>query len=160
MSRCPKALIAVLLSKAKRDSLVSVTSATLEHKQFVGVLEGVQETNQLMQKLSCGLHGLWLLMACLLSSDAGFWKGPLRWQFFSLTLFLFGAMTQPRHRDTYISEPWQLHTYTNMQTHRECWLHGFCYQVLVHWSSSLLKNNERAVSQTGHQTATVCFPIT
>lgn len=35
MSRCPKALIAVLLSKAKSDSLVSVTSATLEHKQFV-----------------------------------------------------------------------------------------------------------------------------
>lgn len=35
-----------------------------------------------------------------------------------LTVPLFGAMTQPEHRDAYITEPWQLHTYTNMQTHR------------------------------------------
>lgn len=35
-----------------------------------------------------------------------------------LTVSLFGAMTRPKHRDAYITEPWQLHTYTNMQTHR------------------------------------------
>lgn len=34
------------------------------------------------------------------------------------TISLFGAMTQPKHRDAYITEPWQLHTYTNTQTHR------------------------------------------
>lgn len=51
-------------------------------------------------------------------------------------------------------------THTPTHSHTERWLRAFCCQVLVHWFLWLLKDNERAASQTGSHSATVCQPIT
>lgn len=81
-------------------------------------------------------------------------------RFLSLSPFPCLVQWPSRSTETLISLSRDNYTRTQTCKHTGCWLHGFCYQVLVQWSSSLLKNNERAVSQTGRQTATVCFPIT
>lgn len=74
-----------------------------------------------MQKLRVGLYWLWHLKVFSHTEVMQFFfplKKGLSKVSFPLTISLFGAMTQPKHRDAYITEPWQLHTYTNMQTHR------------------------------------------
>lgn len=87
-------------------------------------------------------------------------KRPSEVTAFSLFLSLCHAATLPGPRDTYITGPWQLHTYTNRQRHTEWWLQAFCCWVLVYWSSSLLKDNKGDASHTGCQSAAVCFPVT
>lgn len=84
---------------------------------------------------------LWLFRTYLVWSAAGceqsFWCDS----FFSLFQWLCGAGTWPGPRDTYITEPWQLHIYKNTQ-HTQRWLQFYCHRVLLHWSPSLLKDNK------------------
>lgn len=97
-----------------------------------------------------GLYGLWL-SGTVCSKVMQVLKRPSEVTAFSLFLSLCGAGTRLGPWDTYITGPWQLHTYTSTQTHTELRLQAFCCRVLVHWSSSLLKDNKRAASQTGRQ---------
>lgn len=73
-----------------------------------------------MLKLRVARHRLKALFFFSLWSDAVVFllKRGLSKVSLPLTISQFGAMTQSKHRDAYITEPWQLHTYTNMQTHR------------------------------------------